>query len=733
MAGSIKGITIEINGDTSKLSGALREADSALKETQSQLSSVERSLKFDPGNVDLLRDKFMLMSEKVTETKSRLETLEDAQRQLDAQGVDKNSQEYQALQIEIDTTKSKLKGLEDQTKQFGSVAVQKLKAVGTQLQTVGSKITNVGKNLTTRLTVPIIAAGGASVKLASDYDENLNKVDVAFAESAEAVKDWAKTATDSFGLSENDALEAAALFGDMGTAMGLTTDDAANMSTSLAGLAGDLASFKNVDIEQAMNALKGVFTGETESLKNLGVVMNETNLEEFANKQGLVYKEMSQAEKVALRYQYVLESTKNAQGDYARTSDGAANSFRTMQASLENLGVAFGTEILPYVVPIIQGITDLIKQFSELDEGTKKIIITVLAVAAAIGPVLVVIGSVVSAIGTVISVVSTLGPVIGAIGAVLSGPVGIILAIIAAVAALAAAIYFNWDKIKEWTAELGRKIEAFGEDIKESWNRLKADTAQKWEDIKTSVKTKVSDAVDSVKNKWNEAKETTSKLWGAMKSEVEKNGGGIKGFLKTSADGWRQFIVAAWEKADEKTGGALSNMLSKVTTETTKIKAKIEEKIGAAIDFIKDLPNQALQWGKDLISNFIEGIKNAPANLASAASGIAETIASYIHFSEPDKGPLSDFHTFAPDMVRMFAQGIENTLPALERATSDMASAIVPGMGTVQNGTTATATTYNTPVNITVYGAQGQDVNALADVIQARLNRAVVNQKAVFA
>lgn len=733
MAGSIKGITIEINGDTSKLSGALREADSALKETQSQLSSVERSLKFDPGNVDLLRDKFMLMSEKVTETKSRLETLEDAQRQLDAQGVDRNSQEYQALQIEIDTTKSKLKGLEDQTKQFGSVAVQKLKAVGTQLQTVGSKITNVGKNLTTRLTVPIIAAGGASVKLASDYDENLNKVDVAFAESAEAVKDWAKTATDSFGLSENDALEAAALFGDMGTAMGLTTDDAANMSTSLAGLAGDLASFKNVDIEQAMNALKGVFTGETESLKNLGVVMNQTNLEEFANKQGLVYKEMSQAEKVALRYQYVLESTKNAQGDYARTSDGAANSFRTMQASLENLGVAFGTEILPYVVPIIQGITDLIKQFSELDEGTKKIIITVLAVAAAIGPVLVVIGSVVSAIGTVISVVSTLGPVIGAIGAVLSGPVGIILAIIAAVAALAAAIYFNWDKIKEWTAELGRKIEAFGEDIKESWNRLKADTAQKWEDIKTSVKTKVSDAVDSVKNKWNEAKETTSKLWGAMKSEVEKNGGGIKGFLKTSADGWRQFIVAAWEKADEKTGGALSNMLSKVTTETTKIKEKIEEKIGAAIDFIKDLPSQALQWGKDLISNFIEGIKNAPANLASAASGIAETIANYIHFSEPDKGPLSDFHTFAPDMVKMFAQGIENTLPALERATSDMASAIVPGMGTVQNGTTATATTYNTPVNITVYGAQGQDVNALADVIQARLNRAVVNQKAVFA
>jgi phage-related protein len=214
-----------------------------------------------------------------------------------------------------------------------------------------------------------------------------------------------------------------------------------------------------------------------------------------------------------------------------------------------------------------------------------------------------------------------------------------------------------------------------------------------------------------------------------MKSEVEKNGGGIKGFRKTSAEGWKQFIVGAWEKADEKTGGALSNMLSTVTSEAGKIKDKIEEKIGAAVDFIKGLPEQALQWGKDLVANFIDGIKNAPSNIASAASGVAQGIADFLHFSEPDKGPLKDFHTFAPDMIKLFAQGMEQTLPVLERASADVASALVPGA--MQNG--GTSTTYNTPVNITVYGAQGQDVNALADVIQARLNRAVINQKAVFA
>lgn len=738
MAGNIKGITIVIDGDASPLTSALREADSALKDTQSQLNAVEKSLKFDPGNVDLLRDKFQLMKDRVEETKNRLETLKEAQRQMDASGVDKNSAQYRALQTEIDVTESKLKGLEEQTKEFSSVGQQHLQAVGDKMKLIGDKvagvgrqITNVGKNLTTYFTVPIVAAGTASVKLASDYEENLNKVDVAFNESADVVKEWAKTATDQFGLSENAALEATSLFGDMGTSMGLTDEEAANMATTLAGLAGDLSSFKNVDIDQAMTALKGVFTGETESLKNLGVVMTQTNLEEFAEKTGRVYKEMDQAEKVALRYEYVLANTQNAQGDYMRTSDGAANSIRTMQASLENLAVTFGQEILPYITPLIQGITDIIKQFASLDEGTKKNIITALTVVAALGPVLTIIGSLVTAIGTVISVAGTIAPAIGAVMAVLTGPVGIIMLIIAAVAALAAAIYLNWDKIKAWTEELGRKITAFGEDVKKGWEHLKSDTQQKWNDIKSAVSNKATEAMNTVKEKWNSVKETTTRVWGAVKDKVNENGGGIKGVLKTYAQGWETIVKGAWNAADKATGGALSNMLTAVTSKATEIKNKIEEKIGAAVDFIKELPSKALQWGKDLIANFIEGIKNAPSSITDAVSGVASTIADFIGFSEPDKGPLSDFHTFAPDMIKLFAQGIEQTLPSLEKASSDMASALVPGAGAMQNG--AGATTYNTPVNITVYGAQGQDVNALADVIQARLNRAVVNQKAVFA
>ena len=122
----------------------------------------------------------------------------------------------------------------------------------------------------------------------------------------------------------------AALFGDMGTAMGQTPAEAAKMSESLVGLAGDLASFKNIGIEEAQTALKGIFTGEGESLKSLGVVMQDSTLEAYAMATGQkkAYDEMTQAEKVALRYAYVMDATKNAQGDFARTSGGTANQLR---------------------------------------------------------------------------------------------------------------------------------------------------------------------------------------------------------------------------------------------------------------------------------------------------------------------------------------------------------------------------------------------------------------------
>ena len=357
-----------------------------------------------------------------------------------------------------------------------------MKSIQSKMKSVGSAMTDFGGKMSLAVTAPLTALGGKMVSAASDMEENINKVDVAFGKSADGVKAWADTATESFGLSKNQALEATSLFGDMATSMGLPQDAAANMSTSLAGLAGDLASFKNIDIEQAMTALNGVFTGETESLKTLGIVMTETNLKQFAEDAGLVYDEMSQAEKVQLRYAYVMETTKNAQGDYARTADGTANSMRTLQASFDNLIAILGESLLPAITPIIQFITDLLQKFSELDPKTQKVIVIIGAVLAAIGPV-------VSVIGGIISVVSTLIPIITAVVSALNP---VTLAIGAVIAAIVLLIK-NWDAVKETMQKfddflqeifakdftevfgpvLGEALNAFFQNVENIWNSIK--------------------------------------------------------------------------------------------------------------------------------------------------------------------------------------------------------------------------------------------------------------------
>jgi hypothetical protein len=186
----------------------------------------------------------------------------------------------------------------------------------------------------------------------------------------------------------------AALFGDMATSMGLPTDKAAEMSKSMVGLAGDLASFKNVGIDQAMTALNGVFTGETESLKMLGIVMTEANLAAFALSNGITknVQDMTQAEKVNLRYAYVMQQTTNAQGDFARTGGGAANQMRVFKESLKQLGVMFGQVILPTFTKIITKINEWIARLQQMSPVTQKIVVVVAALAAAIGPLLIGIG-----------------------------------------------------------------------------------------------------------------------------------------------------------------------------------------------------------------------------------------------------------------------------------------------------------------------------------------------------
>ena len=346
-------------------------------------------------------------------------------------------------------------------------ADSKLAGFQDKMQKVGEGMTNVGKKMTMGLTLPIVGLGVAGVKMASDLNETVNKVNVAFGESANKVQEWGNTTLKSLGLAKGSALDAAALFGDMATSMGLPQQAAADMSMKMVGLGADLASFKNISFEEAQTALAGVFTGETESLKRLGVVMTQTQLDAFALAQGLgkTTSEMSQAELVNLRYAFVMDKTKNAQGDFARTSDGTANQLRIMQETFKETSATIGQNLLPIVTKIASKVSEWTKKFAELSPQTQKVILIIAAVVAVMGPLLIIIGQLIMAIRAISMAFAFLGanPVVLAV-----------VAVILLVAALAFLIIKNWDTLKQWFSVF--------------WNWLKSAAQAVWDAIVAAVK-----------------------------------------------------------------------------------------------------------------------------------------------------------------------------------------------------------------------------------------------------
>ena len=470
MAGNIKGITIEFRGDTTKLDKALRTIRQESKSADKQLKEVNKALKFNPTSTELLAQKQTLLKQKIQTTKDELNAFKNAEKELKAKNVDEQSQEWMEVRRNIIQCESKLKYFNAELKK---VSAPQLAALGKEFQNIGDKMKPVGRTMSTYVTPALTAGFGLAIKEASDFEENMNKVDVSFGSSSKSVKRWANDATKNFGLSKNAALEMTSQFGDMGTSMGLSQKTASQMSMSLAGLAGDLASFKNIGVDEAMTALNGVFTGETESLKTLGIVMTETNLKQFADDCGLVYEEMTQAEKVQLRYNYVMAQTKNAQGDYARTSDGTANSIRTLTQSLSNLAIAFGELVLPIITPVIQSLTKVIEKITKLPKPIKGAILVIGGVLAVAGPLLIFMGSLASAIGALI-------PLVGGLSVAslpITGTMMLIAAAIAAVVAAGVLLYKNWDTVKQKANQLKNHFKSLGEKLtkpfRDAWTKIK--------------------------------------------------------------------------------------------------------------------------------------------------------------------------------------------------------------------------------------------------------------------
>lgn len=390
-------------------------------EVSKQLSNIDKSLKGTQGELKLLKTNLSenwdtskwvraqeIASKAVEDSAKKVELLKKRFSEMESEGVtDKNREAFESLRREIIAAEN---ATEKAKKQLQSLNSIRLDAIKKQLKQVSDSLTSFGARLSVGVTAPIVAAGAASIKMASDMDEAVNKVDVVFGEAAKTVHEFSNTTLTAYGIAKSTALDMAALFGDMATSMGFSQEEAAKMSTELVALAGNLASFKNVSLDQVETALKSIYTGETESLKNFGIVMTEANLQAYALSQGIetTTSAMDQSEKVALRLQYVLDSTKNAQGDFARTSDSTANQLRILSESLKELAAIAGEELIPMVLPIIKQLNQIIQKVGQLDDGTKDMITKLAVFAAAFGPVLTVSGKLTGAVGSLIGAYKSL-------------------------------------------------------------------------------------------------------------------------------------------------------------------------------------------------------------------------------------------------------------------------------------------------------------------------------------
>lgn len=252
-----------------------------------------------------------------------------------------------------------------------------LKTITSGFGTITKAAGALGLAITAAFAVnKLVDFGKQAIQIASNLQEVQNVVETAFGNLSYMIEEFADTAIEKFGMSKLTAKQTASTFMAMAKGMGLNSQAAAEMSINMTGLVGDMASFYNVSHEVAATALKSIWTGETETLKQFGVVMTQANLQQYAYTQGINKKisAMSQAELVQLRYKYVMEQLGMVQGDFAKTSGSWANQVRMLSENWKELLGILGEGLITVLTPVVQFLNEIVKALVYVAKGIKAII-----------------------------------------------------------------------------------------------------------------------------------------------------------------------------------------------------------------------------------------------------------------------------------------------------------------------------------------------------------------------
>lgn len=847
MAGRIKGITVEIGGDTTKLSKALESVNKQIKNTQSQLKDVEKLLKLDPGNTELLAQKHKLLGDAVAQTKEKLETLKTAAEQANealARG-EISQEQYDALQREIIETEQDLKRLEEQANQ-SATALQKIAATGEKLKTVGDNISGVGEKLMP-VTAGVVALGTAAVKTASDFDSAMSQVAAvsgATGDELEALRDKAREMGSKTKFSASEAAEAmnymamagwktsdmlsgiegimnlAAASGenlattsdivtDALTAFGLTASDSAHFADVLAAassnantnvsmmgetfkyaapIAGSLGFsvedtaeaiglMANAGIKstQAGTSLRTIMTNLTGEVKICGASIGEVTIA-TTNADGSMrdlsdiladcrtaFGGLSESEKAAAAETLVgknamsgflalmnaapadIDKLSSAIAKCDGTSQSMANTMQDnlagqltiLKSQLEELAISFGELLVPIIRSVVSAIQGFVDKLNSMDEGTRKFILTIAAVVAALGPVLIVVGKVISAVGTIMTVVPKIAGVINTVKTAFAALNAVMLAnpiilIIAAIAALVAAFIYLWNNcegfrqfwinlwngIKEAAVAAWEGIKSFFQSAWEAisttaqtiWNGLKDFFSGLWEGIKgvfttawsaiSGVMTSIWSTITSV---WQSIYDTISPLleafrylfetifeairiliemaWTAISTKVLEVWTAITEFLAPILENIKMLFETVWNAILT----AITTVLTAIQNVVTTIWNAIRDAVSAVLSAIRNVVSSAWNSIKNVVTTVMNTISNTVKsiwnNVKTAIGSIIGQIYNVIHSGFEKavgyvKGLASQAFSWGRDLIMGIVNGIKSCISAVTNAVTGVANKI---------------------------------------------------------
>lgn len=479
MAGDIKGICIEFRGNATPLQKAIRQVDSELKKTTKELSNVNKALKFNPGNVDLWRQKQQLLKEKINETTDKLKALKAAQKQMDAANVDKNSEQYRKLQREIIETDSQLKHFKAELRSIGS---PNLTALGNQFKQIGGQIEGAGQKMRglSMAAAGVAAAIGAVTVKSGQWADDINTMSKVYSISTTDLQKYSAAAKLVDVEVETIAKSHVKLEKQMMSAADGT------------GASAEAFEKLGVSVTNADGSLKNGDQVWQETIQALGKMENETERDALAMQlMGKSATELNPLiEDGGKAYEQLAETMQKYGLDFIdqETLD-QANAFNDSLDTMKAVGmVAFqqlGTTLAAYLAPAMEKIVDVVGRFAawltNLDPQVLAIIATVAGLLAVLAPLLIIIGQIATGVGAIISVIS-----------LLAGPVGIVIAVIAALIAVGVLLYKNWDTIKA-------KAIAFKDNVVATFNNFKTQVMTTFNNIKTAIVTPIQNAIDKVK------------------------------------------------------------------------------------------------------------------------------------------------------------------------------------------------------------------------------------------